>query len=535
MTEQAQTQQPTITPSPYRTVDTAFALLSVLFAFFFLKYTMGVTAGVGLSILTALFLCATYLYAGVKKQTISVASVLWAAIIVIFSLTYTITANGFLRGWCVFFQLLAVCYWIFVTFGNRAGKRADDMLGFDLIKSLFVLPFGNMYHFFGTLTHSSKNNKSARGILYVFVGLLSAIIPTAIVYALLSSGDKAFSNLLDHLFSGTEDAIGNNIGLWFLAFPFGLLIFGLLYGASVKAFPESMTREGKEQLTQSLRFASPVITCAALTPMLGIYLLFFISQAPYYLSAFANLKPEGYSYAEYARDGFFNLCGVCFVNALVILVVHFLTKRTGKHGYAIPAKIFIILFSLSSIVLAVIALRKMAMYIDQYGLTLLRVYASWFMVLLSIFFLILIVKQFVHKLNGIFCALVAFLILFGGLCLCNVDARIAEYNINHYLSGDLEELDFYMLRNDLSDSAILVVDEAYDRFDEETKKRAYQIFFEPQAIELSENLTEQYYYEQYYSFRSWNSESAAALRILKARCPERFASDDLYTPYGWAW
>ncbi|MBQ5820387.1 MAG: DUF4173 domain-containing protein, partial [Clostridia bacterium] len=128
-----------------------------------------------------------------------------------------------------------------------------------------------------------------------------------------------------------------------------------------------------------------------------------------------------------------------------------------------------------------------------------------------------------------------FLILFGGLCLCNVDARIAEYNINHYLSGDLEELDFYMLRDDLSDSAILVVDEAYDRFDEETKERARKYFFEPKAIELSGNLTEQYYYEKYYSFRSWNSESAAALRILKARCPERFTSEDLYTPYGWAW
>lgn len=138
---------------------------------------------------------------------------------------------------------------------------------------------------------------------------------------------------------------------------------------------------------------------AGLSPMLFIYVLFFVSQTGYFLGAFQGLRPENYTYAEYAREGFFNLVAVCAINALIILAVHFLTKRTQKNGYSPIAKIYDILFSLSSILLAVIALRKMVMYIEQYGLTLSRVYASWFILLLSVFFLILIIKQFSQKIQ----------------------------------------------------------------------------------------------------------------------------------------
>ncbi len=526
-------------PKRFRPGDALYAVLSMVFGFFLLKYIFASAPGIALTVTVVLFLGATLLYAALRKKRIAPASVFWAAVITVFSLVFSLTANGFLKGWTVVFEILATAYWVYLTFGNRSAKYPDDMLGFDLLKCLILLPFGNIHQSAAAIGESGRKHRSSRMILYVLVGLAAALIPTLIVFRLLAEGDTTFSNLIHYLFEDVGKIIGNNVACIIFAVPVGMLIFGLLYGAAEQKFTTLLSRRSKDRAAGILRIASPVITCAALTPMLLTYVLFFVSQAGYFLGAFQNLRPEDYTYAEYAREGFFNLCAVCAVNAVMILAVHFLTKRTGKHGYSVIAKIYVILFSLSSIVLAVIALRKMMMYIEQYGLTLSRVYASWFMILLSVFFVILIVKQFAHKFNAMLAGLLAFLILFGGLCLCNVDARIAEYNIHRYLETeerDPEDLDLDMFRYDLSDAAVLAVDKAYGSFNAKEKELADQ-FFLYCALNVSGDLQRETYaeddYRYHYSFRSWDLDTARAERILRERCPTYF--EETRSAFGWTW
>lgn len=522
------------TSSRFGTGDGAFALLSLLSGILFFKYAITLTAGIGMTVLTFLFVAMTLIYVAVRGNKITIAAGVWGGILCLFSLTYTVTSNGFLKGWCIFFQLLATAYFVFVAFSNRDSSYADDMLGFHLIKSLFVYPFGNIHQSFAAIGESGKKQKFSKTVLLVLLGLCLALVPSLIVFALLTSGDTMFSNLVDYLFSDVGDIISKNFLSVFFGIPFGMLIFGLFYGASRKRYPNALTRQAKQQGLSLIRIAPSAVTCAALTPMLLIYVLFFISQAGYFFGAFANLKPEGYSFAEYAREGFFNLCAVCVINGLVILVVHFFTKRTGNQEYTPIAKIFVILFSLSSILLAVIALRKMVMYIDEYALTLSRVYSSWFMILLSVFFLILIVKQFWSKLNGTLCALLSFLILFGGLCLCNVDARVADYNVSRYLElgkeDPQESLDFYMFQQDLSYAAVGSVHKAYDQLDEKAKQEA-DTYLESCARRLASDL--EWDYRNDYSFRSWDLDTARAEQILRWRYPYYF--EDLPKAYGWAW
>lgn len=539
---QNQTVSPQTPPPPprkFHPADGVYALLSLVFGFFFLKYTFASAPGIALSIATAFFIIATFVYAALRKKAPPVASYLWALILLAFTLTYPLTENGFLKGWCVFFELLAGSYWIYLTFGNRSAKITDDMLGFDLIKSLILLPFGNLHKFFGALADAGKKSKPSRTILFVLLGLAIALIPTVLVFVLLSTGDSLFSSLIEYLFSDLGDAVGNNIACAVFALPLGILIFGLLFGAAEGKFRALLSRKQKDDVTSLFRFASPIVTCAALTPMLLTYLLFFISQVGYFMNAFQNIRPENYTYAEYAREGFFNLVAVCAINGLVILAVHFLTKRTGKHGYSWIGKIYVILFALSSIFLAIIALRKMLMYIEQYGLTLSRVYASWFMILLSVFFLILILKQLIHRLNGIFAGTMAFLLLFGGLCLCNVDARVAEYNLNRYIVAESKigiDLDYDMFYYDLSDAAIVAVDEAYDQLDEKGKTFADQYFLRcasRMSRKLAQKESADRTYRKNYSFRSWNWDTARAEEILRKRCPEQFEATRPI--YGWTW
>ena len=538
MTERNEILQTPLQTKVFHPADAVFALLSALFAFFFLKYTFASAPGIALTAITVLFEGATLIYARLRKRPLNGAVLFWAAVIFAFSLVFTLTANSFLKGWTVFFLILATAYWIFLTFGNRTEKYADDMLGFDLLKSLILLPFGNVHQFFRALGESGKKHKAARTALYILLGLGVALIPSIIVFSLLTAGDTVFANLTEYLFKDLGEALGQNFACLFFALPIGTLIFGLWYGAAEQKYTTLLSRRSKDGITRVLRFSPSAVACAALTPMLLIYVLFFVSQAGYHLDAFRDLRPEGYTYAEYAREGFFQLVAVCAVNAAMILAVHFFTKRKENGRYSLIAKIYVVLFALSSIFLAVIALRKMLLYIDQYGLTLSRVYASWFMILLSVFFLILILKQFLPKFNGILAGLLAFVLLFGGLCLCNADARVAEYNLERYLAEtdrDPDDLDLDMFRFELSDAAVIAVDEVYDRMTKEEQAKADDYFLRCARNILPQELSDGDYDIDpvFDSFRSWNIDSGRAEEILRRRCPDLF--EGVPHRFGWTW
>ena len=102
---------------------------------------------------------------------------------------------------------------------------------------------------------------------------------------------------------------------------------------------------------------------------------------------------------------------------------------------------------------------KMGMYIGYYGLTRLRVYTSWFMILLLLLFVIVLLRQF-KIFQGTRIAVIGGICLFLALCYSNVDGLIAKYNIERYQAGTLETLDistFY----ELSDGAVPYLYELY--------------------------------------------------------------------------
>jgi hypothetical protein len=96
----------------------------------------------------------------------------------------------------------------------------------------------------------------------------------------------------------------------------------------------------------------------------------------------------------------------------------------------------------------------MVMYISEYGLTPLRFYTMWFMLLCGFMFVLIIVKQFRFDMkfsawfSGIFTA------MFALLCFCSPDFVIAKYNIDMYKAGYLAELDTRAILY-MSDDAIL--------------------------------------------------------------------------------
>jgi len=181
-----------------------------------------------------------------------------------------------------------------------------------------------------------------------------------------------------------------------------------------------------------------------------IYLVFFIAMGSYLFSAFAGDLPADLTYAEYARRGFFELCAVATINLAVIIFSYTGVKRK-ECEYPLNLKILTGVLSSFTVLLVLTAMSKMLMYISSYGLTRLRIYTFWFMVVILFVFILLIIWHFKQYHIGKL-IVTGFVILFLMLAMSNSDGLIAKYNINAYEKGTLETLDIELFY-ELSDAA----------------------------------------------------------------------------------
>ena len=168
--------------------------------------------------------------------------------------------------------------------------------------------------------------------------------------------------------------------------------------SSDKRINDLFTAEECEKAATAIKIAPSVTVIAATLPLLFVYLVFFVSQWKYYVSGFTGVLPQGFSYAEYAREGFFQLCSVSVINLVITAVVILFMQRQGS-GSTLVRRLICILFSLFTLVLIATALAKMGMYIESYGLTQKRVYASWLMLVLAVVFVLIPIGQFLERLQ----------------------------------------------------------------------------------------------------------------------------------------
>lgn len=373
-----------------------------------------------------------------------------AASAILVSLALIFSSNGTLHFFSFVYAAAVYCYFISASCGSSTARGFTDFILIDFIKALFVLPFYSFEEIFKAL-FSGKAKGSGKMIMKVLVGIGAALIPTAIVLSLLSY-DKDFSKLIDSIFSFDFSDIMSHIISIIFGIPVGMYLFGLYVSAADKKCVNILTADDCKTASAKIKRVPVVTALAAAIPLLFVYVIFFISQWKYYISAFAGNLPKNSTYAEYARGGFFELCIVSVINLIVIVAVMLLMRRQNDRPSPL-LKILSVLYSVFTLILISTALAKMKMYINCYGLTQKRVYATWFMIVLTVVFIIIIVRQFVSRLNAAAASLLAAVILFATLSVSNVDALIAKYNVNCYIDGTLKTVDVYAI-DELGDAGV---------------------------------------------------------------------------------
>ena len=402
-------------------------------------------------LLAALFLITLYalsyaflLRGGARFGLVQKLVLLSAALALLPPLLWADTGNAFL---CILYALTAYCYLLYASKGNCLEEGMSAFVGTDLMRALIVFPFSSFGKLFPSLAAHGKKGLG-KLLLKILLGLLLAVLPTAAALSLLSY-DSGFRSIVDGLLRFSGEDLSIQLARLLFTLPVAMYFFGLYASSATREAARDGAAEKARERAERRHFVPLVTAAAAVIPLLLVYIIFFVSQWAYYTSAFTGLLPAHLSYAEYAREGFFQLCAVSCINFLAVICLSRYVRREGEGA----RRSLCVILAVFTLVLIATAVSKLLLYIRRFGLTPDRVYAAWFMLLLAILFTIVLLAQFIPRLKALPLCMAVTVALYLLLALAGPNRRIARYNVERFLSGQTQEIDVELLSS-LGDDAI---------------------------------------------------------------------------------
>lgn len=397
-----------------------------------------------------------------KKAKFGKAAICVAASGLLTAVSLFLSGNQIIHIFASGYAIFAYCYFVAAATENRIEGGISSYILIDFLKAVFIIPFSGVGGIFAAMF--SKKNKLSSVMGKVILGVIIAIVPTAVVFSLLSF-DSGFLNLLSKIFDFNLNNLFGQVVSIIFALPTGAYIFRLFVSSFDKSAKQTITLANCKSASEQVEFAPLITVITATLPLLFIYVVFFISQWKYYVSGFLGELPENVNYATYARDGFFQLLAVSAINLAVIAAIGLFAKKKSKAG-KLSIKILNVIICVFTLILISTAVSKLVLYIDEHGLTPKRVHAFWFMMVLTLIFTAVILKQFIAKIKLIPIALVITVVMFFALSVSGSEALIAKYNVDRYLEGNLDKIIVSDLEK-LGDAAL----PQYIRLEKELEKR----------------------------------------------------------------
>lgn len=371
----------------FSATESIFAWFSLFCGYLFCRVAPISQSPFGGFCLIVLLFVVTIIALAVKKCRFKALPLCIATSAVTISLSLFLTANGFLHFLSYTYALSSYCYFIYAVCGNELETGFSNFILIDYFKAIAFTPFFSIGYLFQAM-FSGKMKRSGKTIGKLVLGIGIAFIPTLLIFCLLSY-DNAFMKLMERIFDWKFEDVFCHLGSFILGIPLGMYMFGLFISSQNQRGKNIITKEHCSKVAVKIQIVPTVTAFTAVLPILFLYVVFFISQWDYYISGFTGKLPKDFSYAEYAREGFFQLCTVAVINFIIILcVILFMRRRENKKSVLL--KILCLIISGFTLILISTALSKMFLYIEYYGLTHKRIYSTWFMVVLAIIFLLII-------------------------------------------------------------------------------------------------------------------------------------------------
>ncbi len=183
-----------------------------------------------------------------------------------------------------------------------------------------------------------------------------------------------------------------------------------------------------------------------------LFFIFILVQITYLFGGESNISAQGFTYAEYARRGFFELIAVAVISLLLLLAAEkYVVKK--ETGHMLGFKILSAALVIQVILIMASAFTRLSLYEEAYGFTTLRLYSHAFIIFLAIVFCLLLYKIYRDKREDAFAfrVFVSIALFLTAMNFLNPDAFIARRNIERFAATG--KLDIYYLSR-LSDDAI---------------------------------------------------------------------------------
>jgi hypothetical protein len=286
-------------------------------------------------------------------------------------------------------------------------------------------------------------------------GLLIAV-PLLFLFALLfSAADAVFARTLDDLF---------DLDLGSLPGRLAIAVVAAWLAAGALGFVAEPTETSDAALAGAWDRRPRFGSTEAITVLVALDLLFALFawlQAAYLFGGRDTLAASGFTYAEYARRGFFELLAVAFGVAALITIVHAVVRERSRAYLA--AAIGLVL--LTGVVL-VSAYLRLRLYQDAYGWTELRFYVLAAIAWLGLGTVAAVIALATGRFAWMGHLMVMVSIVFGlAFNLIGPVRFIAEQNVQRAIHPELVApggetgLDIWYLAS-LGDDAVIVLAEA---------------------------------------------------------------------------
>jgi hypothetical protein len=284
----------------------------------------------------------------------------------------------------------------------------------------------------------------------IMIGILISVPVLFVVLGLLMSADTQFEKIM------------GAIPQWFQLIDAEVvirIIIVLFFTFSFFSFMQVLMRKQisvniQDSGMQPFKMDS-IITITVLVLINAVYVLFTIVQFKYF---FSGTLQGDFTYAEYARKGFFELLFVTLINlTITIFVLTFVDRTRGLIKKF--TQFLLTMLVISSGVLLSSAFMRLSMYEDAYGFTFIRVMAHSFMIFLVVIFMYTFVKIWIENLSLFHFYFICSLLYYSVMNVVNVEQIIVSKNVERYEQSG--KIDLHYL-NSLSHTGIIGLIDLYE-------------------------------------------------------------------------
>jgi len=306
---------------------------------------------------------------------------------------------------------------------------------------------------FGDAKYYCKNKLGSKGktILYAAVSVAVSVPVVAVVLNLLMSADVLFGDMAEWVLESLN--LENIIGVLLLT----ALVFFAVYGF----LSYMMKGEIREDVSEGKK-AESILAIPMAGILTALYLVFSVVQIGGLFLGKMTL-PKGYTYAMYAREGFFQLLAVSILNLLLVLAGIQFFKRNRL------LTVLLTLMSLCTFIMIASSAMRMVLYIKTYHLTFLRILVLWGLLVLTVLFAGVITTLYKKQFSLFRYSVVVVTVCYLGLSFAHPDYWIAKYNVAQQGAGIATDEGY--LRGLSADAAPVLV----PYFDMEKAERQWKI------------------------------------------------------------